>query len=187
MARSPALLALPLLAASSSLALAQSPEAAAPPAQAAPATRLALTGDFVELGVVRSGVSRSRASIEVVNRSPHPLDVRLGLGAGRVEAGRSLLVRIEAGALPLEVTSPALPGEVLAGELQVERGTHYALGLAWQRVLVEGGGAAATPADAQASPPPARQPAAAAEGASKGKNTKSSGRVDIGRKRKRDR
>ena len=179
---------------------------AAPPLRAAdeapasrpkePETRMALTGDFVELGTGHPAVVRGSAAIEIVNRTPYPIDVKLGEGAGRIEKGKSLLIKIDAGAQPLEVTSPKAPGDKLKGELDLQKGQAYALGIAWERVLVRD------------DPVPAAE-GSAAEGKDRGEPSdtakaqtrsaggkkdevqpskrKRSGRVDVGRKRNKDR
>ena len=140
---------------------------------------------------------RSKAAIELVNLTKHPIDVKLGYGAGRIEAGKSLLVRFDAGEQPLEVSSPGLPGESLAGPLKLQKGHAYAVGIAWQEVLV-GDAPAMVPASpksaaagkAQGEPAPVAKTqtqAAGKKGPSWNKSKKKSGRVDIGRKRKKDR
>jgi hypothetical protein len=173
------------------------PAADAPPGK--PETRMALTGDFVELGAHHPGVSRKHAAVEIVNRSPHPIDVKLGHGSGRVEPGKTLFVRMDPGEQPLELSSPAAPGDQLAATLTLQKGKSYALGVAWEEVLVgEAPGKPQVPAasgsaaasKAKGEPAPAAKTQTQAAGGKKGagweKKTKS-GRVDIGRKRKKDR
>lgn len=167
------------------------------PAAAPAETRMALTGDFIELGTGHPGISRSRAAVEIVNRSPHPIDVKLGHGAGRVDPGKTLYVRIEPGDQPLELSSPAAPGDVLGATLNLQSGRAYALGVAWEEVLLGDAPARMPSPPAAAQAVETKAPAAAAaqvqtkatdgkKGASWRKKTKS-GRVDIGRKRKKDR
>ena len=169
------------------------------PMAAKPETRMALTGDFVELGTGHPGISRKHAAVEIVNRSPHPIDVKLGHGSGRVEPGKTLFVRMEPGQQPLEVSSPATPGDRLEATLTLEKGRAYALGVAWEAVLIGDaprrdvvpaatGSAAAGKGEGEPAEVAKTQTQAAGgkKGASWEKKTKS-GRVDIGRKRKKDR
>ncbi len=166
---------------------------------ARPETTMALTGDFVELGAGHPGISREHAAVEIVNRSPHPIDVKLGYGSGRIEPGKTLYVRMEPGEQPLEVSSPAAPGDRLEAALTLEKGRAYALGIAWEEVLIGDAprrevvpAAADSAAAGKSKGEPAdvaktqTQAAGGKKGASWKKKTKS-GRVDIGRKRKKDR
>lgn len=183
------------------LLLAPPPSAAeeAPKKEASgPETRMALTGDFVELGTGHPAVVRGGAAIEIVNRAPWPIDVKLGQGAGRIEQGKSLLIKIDAGEQPLEVSSPKAGDDRLGGVLELQAGHAYALGVAWERVLVRDepvpaaeGSTAEGKSRGEASDSARAQTRSAGKKSEKGEiepsKIKKSGRVDVGRKRKKDR
>lgn len=174
------------------------------------AAEMTLTGDFVEVGRAHAGVSRSQSSVELVNISAHVLDVRFGRGATRLAPGERLLVRSEGGDVELNVKSPTLPGEELSAILRVEPAVHHSLALAYEDLaprprLIPS--LEPSPETAQTSPvrsgssqPAASTPvsltpqtsALAKTAQPKAKTQtihakrKRSGRVDIGRKRKKN-
>ena len=165
-----------------------------------------LVGDFIVVGRVHAGVSRSLASVELVNETGHALDVRLGKGTARLKSKETLLVRTPGGDVELSVSSPTLPGEELAGTLKVEQALHYAILFTYDELpvippappsleLSLPGTSTAPSARTEVKPeslPPvpteARTPSTApTKRKPSWKKTKRSGRVDVGRKRKRDR
>ena len=174
---------------------------AATSSRAAAERRMALTGDFVDLGTGHPAAVRGDAAIRLVNRTSGPVDVNLGRGAGRIEAGKFLLVRIPPGEQPIEVKSPLSPDDVLTGTIHLEAGRAYALGIAWEELRgdaaprsLETRTGTATEAGSASTSSATKSSATKSDGAEQTKGEtkreskrKTSGRVDVGRKRAKDR
>lgn len=163
-------------------------------------SRQVLVGDFVERGAILRGVSHDQALVQVINDTDLPLEVALGPGTGTMKARESLLLRCGLGQVPLRVTSPGAPEHRLEATLTVDRTIQYAIIIA----LVDPDATPPPEEDAKARSSVARQPKAAepapaaepaadtaaapapqapAESKPRPTKAKSSGKVDIGRKK----
>lgn len=174
------------------LLLAPSLPAADAPASAPPASgseQLALLADFVELGRVDRSVPRDMAMVDLVNVSPHVLDIVIGESGATLQPKERIIARVKAGPQAVTVTTREKGIAPMEGRLQLDAGLRYELALAFGPVPKmsadlapaldsQDGGAAIAP-----KPEGSGAAATSAEPRKEPRRTRG-GKVDVGRRRR---
>jgi hypothetical protein len=126
-----------VLAAALGLALAPSAaaQAAAAPAPApAPGEEMALLVDFIEIGRVDRSVPRDIAMVDLLNLSPHVLDVQVGEGSATLQPKERIIARVAAGDQPVTVTTREKGVDPMEGRVHLDGGVRYEMALAYGAV-----------------------------------------------------
>lgn len=145
-----------------------------------PAASSVLYGDFVDMGPAGGRAPGGAAFVALVNDSGWELDVTVGGGTARLRKEDVLTLRSAAGEVAFAALPVGRPDEAIQARLEVQAGRRYQIRLflgppAPADAAGAGGASSARPAtasEAQRDARPARQ---------------RRGRVDVGRKRPRDR
>ena len=190
------LLLLVLLALAPALRAADAPAAPAAPAAApapvpGPGEEMGLLVDFVEIGRVDRSVPRGISMVDLLNLSPHVLDVVVGEGSATLQPKERLIARVKSGDQTVTVTTREKGVDPMEGRLHLDDGVRYELALAYGAVpkvkaelaspgidsdpAASGADVAPLPeGDAQAAKPKRGEP-----------RRKAGGKVDIGRRPRR--
>ena len=149
-----------------------------------PSGEKAILADFVEI-TSRQVMRRDASLLELVNDSELTLDVTVGESGTTLEPKQRMLAGVEPGIVKVKVLAHGVSASPLEGDLQVEGGRHYELALAFAVPPTEStststpsGKAVAAHSSAAPSEPNAKDPEPVKPRKDK---------VDVGRKRARDR
>ena len=184
-------------AAPASAAPAQASAQATPAASApGPGEEMALLVDFVEIGRVDRSVPRGISMVDLLNLSPHVLDVVVGDGSATLQPKERLIARVKSGDQTVTVSTREKGIDPMEGRLHLDDGVRYELALAYGAVpkvtselaqpgidsdpATLGDDIAPRPRDLGPAGSPQREPRDAREPRRKG-----GGKVDVGRRPRR--
>lgn len=96
--------------------------------------QMALMADFVEVGRVDRSLPRDIAMVDLVNLSPHVLDVIIGDGAATLQPKERLIARVKSGDQLVTVNTREKTIAPMEGRLRLDSGLRYELALAYGAV-----------------------------------------------------
>jgi hypothetical protein len=105
-----------------------------PPSTPGEGEEMALLADFVEIGRVERSIAHDLAMVDLLNLSPHVLDVVVGDGAATLQPKERMIARVKAGDANVSVATREKGVDPMEGRLHLEPGVRYELAFAYGAV-----------------------------------------------------